>query len=147
LESFVHASQLVALGTALVVAGLLATALPRGRYGLPLALFAVANVAAGVGNLVSGDRWSGAGNLAAACYLGGLWWHGQRQRRAGDPAWLREAMAADAAARARRWAELGRDPAGRPTGPGSSFPAGRPAVPGPRRPERPGHPERSGEVA
>jgi hypothetical protein len=105
----VHASQLVELGTALVAAGLLATALPWGRYGLPLALLAAANLAAGVGNLVGGDRWSGAGNLAAACYLGGLWWYGQRQRTAGDPAWLREAMAADAAARERRWAELGLD--------------------------------------
>jgi hypothetical protein len=108
----VHASQLVELGTALVVAGLLATALPWGRYGLPLALLAVANLAAGVGNLIGGDRWSGAGNLAAACYLGGLWWYGQRQRTAGDPAWLREAMAADAAARERRWAELGLDDPG-----------------------------------
>jgi hypothetical protein len=105
----VHASQLVELGTALVVAGLLATALPWERYGLPLALLAAANLAAGVGNLIGGDRWSGAGNLAAACYLGGLWWYGQRQRTAGDPAWLREAMAADAAARERRWAELGLD--------------------------------------
>ena len=104
-----RASQLVELGAALVVAGLLATALPRGRYGLPPALFAVANLAAGVGNLVGGDRWSGAGNLAAVCYLAGLWWHGQRERIAGDPAWLREAMAADAAARERRWAELGLD--------------------------------------
>jgi hypothetical protein len=108
----VHASQLVELGTALVVAGLLATALPRGRYGLPLALLAVANLAAGVGNLLGGDRWSGAGNLAAAGYLAGLWWYGQRQRAAGDPAWLREAMAADAAARERRWAELGWDDPG-----------------------------------
>lgn len=103
------ASQLVELGTALVVAGLLATALPRGRYGLPLALLAVANLAAGAGNLIGGDRWSGAGNLAAAGYLAGLWWYGQRQRTAGDPAWLREAMAADAAARQQRWAELGLD--------------------------------------
>ena len=107
-----HASQLVELGTALVVAGLLATALPRGRHGLPLALLAVANLAAGAGNLIGGDRWSGAGNLAAAGYLAGLWWYGQRQRTAGDPAWLREAMAADAAARAQRWAELGRDDTG-----------------------------------
>ena len=109
-----RASQLVELGAALVVAGLLATALPRGRYGLPPALFAVANLVAGVGNLIGGDRWPGAGNLAAACYLGGLWWYGQRQRTAGDPAWLQEAMAADAAARERRWAELGLDRAGQP---------------------------------
>ena len=109
-----HAAHLVELGTALVVAGLLATALPRGRYGLPLALFAVANLAAGVGNLIGGDRWSGAGNLAAALYLAGLWWYGQHRRTAGDPAWLREAMAADAAARERRWAELGRGHADQP---------------------------------
>ena len=107
-----HASQLVVLGTALVVAGLLATALPRGRYGLPLALFAAGARAAGVGNLTGGDRWPGAGNLAAAGYLAGLWWYGQRQRAAGDPAWLREAMAADAAARERRLAELGLDHTG-----------------------------------
>ena len=109
-----RASQLAELGTALVVVGLLATALPRGRHGLPLALFALANLVAGVGNLTGGDRWAGAGNLAAACYLAGLWWHGHRERVAGDPAWLREAMAADAAARERRWAELGRGPDGRP---------------------------------
>ena len=105
-------SPFVELGTALVVAGLLATALPRGRYGLPLALLAVANLAAGAGNLIGGDRWSGAGNLAAAAYLAGLWWYGQRQRTAGDPAWLQEAMAADAAAREQRWAELGWDATG-----------------------------------
>jgi hypothetical protein len=105
----VPSSPLVELGTALVVAGLLATVLPRGRFGLPLALLTMANLAAGVGNLIGGDRWSGAGNLAAACYLAGLWWYGQRQRTAGDPAWLQEAMAADAAARAQRWAELGWD--------------------------------------
>jgi hypothetical protein len=110
----VRASQLAELGTALVVAGLLATALPRGRHGLPLALFALANLVAGVGYLAGGDRWAGAGNLAAACYLAGLWWHGHRERVAGDPAWLREAMAADAAARERRWAELGRSHDGRP---------------------------------
>ena len=109
-----RASQLVELGTALVVAGLLVTALPRGRYGLPLALFAVANLVAGAGTLIGGDRWSGAGNLAAGCYLAGLWWHGQRERSAGDPAWLREAMAADAAARERRRAELGLDHADQP---------------------------------
>jgi hypothetical protein len=114
----VHAAQLVEIGTALVVAGLLATALPRGRHGLPLALFAVANLAAGVGNLIGGDRWSGAGNLAAAAYLAGLWWYGHRQRTAGDPAWLREAMAADATARERRWAELGRTQPGQPGQPG-----------------------------
>ena len=74
----------------------------------------MANLAAGVGSLIGGDQWSGAGNLAAACYLARLWWYGQRQRTAGDPAWLREAMAADAAARERRWAELGLDRAGQP---------------------------------
>ena len=125
------ASQLVALGTALVVAGLLATVLPRGRYGLPLALFAVANLAAGVGNLIGGDRWSGLGNLAAAGYLAGLWWYGQRQRTASDPAWLREAMAADAAAREQRWAELGLDQ------PGLDHPGL----------DNTGQPDRDGEVA
>ena len=65
--------------------------------------------------LVSQDaNAAAAGNLAAGCYLAGLWWHGQRERSAGDPAWLREAMAADAAARERRRAELGLDPADQP---------------------------------
>jgi hypothetical protein len=102
-------SLLVDIGIALVVAGLLATAVPRGRYGLPLALFAVANLVAGTGNLIGGDRWSGACNLAAACYLAGLWWRDHGDRIAGDPAWLREAMAATAAAREQRWATPGPD--------------------------------------
>jgi hypothetical protein len=105
----VTTSLLVNIGIALVVAGLLAAALPRGRYGLPLALFAVANLVAGAGSLIGGGWWSGACNLAAACYLAGLWWRDHWDRIAGDPAWLREAMAATAAARERRWATPGPD--------------------------------------
>jgi hypothetical protein len=102
-------SLLLDAGLALVVAGLLAAALPRGRHGLPLALFAVANLATGTGNLIGGDRWFGAGNLALACCLAGLWWQDHRDQAGGDPAWLREAMAATAAARDRRWAATGPD--------------------------------------
>ena len=57
-------------------------------------------VGAAAGNMLTGDWWSGSGNLIAAASFAGLWWRGERDRRSGGPAWLREAMAADARKRA-----------------------------------------------
>jgi hypothetical protein len=96
-------SLLVDAGIAGVIAGVLMVVACRGRRPLlPLALFCLANLAAGAGNMLGGDRWLGAGNLIASVYFAGLWWRDRRDRVAGDPLWLREAMAADRAQRERR---------------------------------------------
>ncbi len=88
-------------GIACVAAGVVLAFALRGRRQLVLlALFCVANLAAAAGNMLTGDWWLGSGNLIAAACFAGLWWRAERDRRSGGPAWLREAMAADARKRA-----------------------------------------------
>jgi hypothetical protein len=96
-------SLLVDAGIAGVVAGVLLVMAGRGRRTLlPRALFCLANLAVGAGNMITGDRWLGIGNLIASVYFAGLW---LRDRAAGDPVWLREAMEADRARREQRLQE------------------------------------------
>ena len=78
----------------------LAFALRGRRQPMLLALFCVANLAAGAGNMMARNWWLGSGNLIAAAYFAGLWWRAERDRRSGGPPWLRDALAADARKRA-----------------------------------------------
>jgi hypothetical protein len=99
-------SLLVDAGIAGFVASVLMVLACRGRRPLlPLALFGLANLAAGAGNMLGGDRWLGAGNLIASVYFAGLCWRDRRDRVGGDPLWLREAMESDRAKRKRRLRE------------------------------------------
>lgn len=75
----------------MVVVGVLTVFALRGRHhAVPLAMFCVANVVAGIGNVMTGDEWFSAGNFMVAIYFAGLWW----RDRSGDPPWLRDALAA-----------------------------------------------------
>jgi len=99
-------SLLVDAGIAGVVTGVLVLLTCRGRWPLlPLAVFCLANLAAGAGNLLGGNQWLGAGNLIASVYFAALWRRDRRDRAPGDPLWLREAMEADRAKRERRHQE------------------------------------------
>ncbi len=103
-------SILVDGGIACVVVGLVLAVTVRGRHQpMLLALFCLANLTAATGNMIMDSWWLGTGNLIAASCFASLWWRADQDRRHGGPAWLREAMAADARKRAAR--ERGHDDA------------------------------------
>jgi hypothetical protein len=98
-------SLLFDAGIAGIVGGVLVVLAWGRRTSLPLVLFCLANLVAGAGNTMTGDRWFGAGNLIASVYFAGLWWRDRRDRVAGDPLWLREAMESDQVRREQRLQE------------------------------------------
>ena len=99
-------SLLFDAGIAAIGGGVLVVLAGRGRRAsLPLVLFCLANLMAGAGSMMTGDRWFGAGNLIASVYFAGLWWRDRRDRAAGDPLWLREAMESDQVRREQRLQE------------------------------------------